>query len=108
MRVPPERRPVGVVFQDDLLFPHLSALDNIAFGLRMRGASRAEARRRATRRGLRTHARAPGPDDVAPMAKRSCITCSISSTRWASVCSASARRRAILPIARASSGRARK
>ncbi|MCA1844602.1 MAG: ABC transporter ATP-binding protein [Actinobacteria bacterium] len=45
--VPPERRLVGVVFQDRLLFPHLSALDNVAFGLRCRGLSRAEARRRA-------------------------------------------------------------
>lgn len=43
--VPPERRRVGVVFQDNVLFPHLSALDNVAFGLRARGRSRAEARR---------------------------------------------------------------
>ena len=38
------RRSVGLVFQDSLLFPHLSALDNVAFGLRTRGSSRAEAR----------------------------------------------------------------
>jgi molybdate transport system ATP-binding protein len=36
-----------VVFQDHLLFPHLSALDNVAFGLRARGVSREEARRLA-------------------------------------------------------------
>jgi molybdate transport system ATP-binding protein len=42
--VPPERRPVGVVFQDDLLFPHLNALDNVAFGLRAHGRGRREAR----------------------------------------------------------------
>ncbi|MDQ6725466.1 MAG: ABC transporter ATP-binding protein [Actinomycetota bacterium] len=42
--VPPERRPVGVVFQDNLLFPHLDALDNVAFGLRHRGHPRSEAR----------------------------------------------------------------
>ena len=45
--VPTERRPVGFVFQDYLLFPHLSALENVAFGLRARGVGRAEARRRA-------------------------------------------------------------
>ncbi len=61
-RVPPERRPIGVVFQDYLLFPHLSALDNVAFGPRCRGAGRAEARQRAAawldRVGLAAMARA--------------------------------------------------
>jgi molybdate transport system ATP-binding protein len=46
-RTPPESRPVGVVFQDYLLFPHLSALDNVAFGPRCHGATRAEARAQA-------------------------------------------------------------
>ncbi len=41
--VPAERRPVGVVFQDGALFPHLDAVGNVAFGLRARGRSRAEA-----------------------------------------------------------------
>ncbi|HEX2701415.1 MAG TPA: ABC transporter ATP-binding protein [Acidimicrobiales bacterium] len=45
--VPCERRRLGMVFQDHLLFPHLSALDNVAFGLRSRGVRRDEARRRA-------------------------------------------------------------
>jgi molybdate transport system ATP-binding protein len=46
-RVPTEQRPIGVVFQDYLLFPHLSVLENVAFGLRARGAGRAAARARA-------------------------------------------------------------
>jgi len=45
--VPPEGRPVGVVFQDRLLFPHLTAIENVAFPLRARGAQRREARSRA-------------------------------------------------------------
>jgi molybdate transport system ATP-binding protein len=43
----PEARPISVVFQDYLLFPHLSALDNVAYGLRSRGASRDAARKEA-------------------------------------------------------------
>ncbi|MCL8013105.1 ABC transporter ATP-binding protein [Streptomyces sp. AS02] len=46
-RTPPESRPVGVVFQDYLLFPHLTALDNVAFGPRCHGAGKAEARAQA-------------------------------------------------------------
>ncbi|MET0135374.1 MAG: ABC transporter ATP-binding protein [Kibdelosporangium sp.] len=45
--VPPERRSVGVVFQDYLLFGHMSALDNVAFGLRARGERRREAQQKA-------------------------------------------------------------
>jgi molybdate transport system ATP-binding protein len=41
--VPPERRRIGVVFQDLRLFPHLSARDDVAFGLRARGVPRATA-----------------------------------------------------------------
>ncbi|MEW6060189.1 MAG: ABC transporter ATP-binding protein [Actinomycetota bacterium] len=44
----PEARPVGVVFQGLLLFPHLSAAENVAFPLRARGIPRQEALRRAT------------------------------------------------------------
>ena len=45
--VPPERRRVGVVFQDYVLFPHLSVLDNVAFGLAASGMKKTEARRAA-------------------------------------------------------------
>jgi molybdate transport system ATP-binding protein len=43
VRVPASSRPVGVVFQDGRLFPHLSAVENVAFGLRARGVRRADA-----------------------------------------------------------------
>ena len=39
----PEARSIGYVFQDYLLFPHMSVLDNVAFGPRSRGESRREA-----------------------------------------------------------------
>jgi molybdate transport system ATP-binding protein len=58
--VPTEERPIGFVFQDYLLFPHMSVLENVAFGLRARGMGRAEAGRRAmewlNRVGLRDRA----------------------------------------------------
>jgi molybdate transport system ATP-binding protein len=46
--VPPEQRGVGVVFQDYLLFPNMSARDNVAFGPRSTGQSRAAAAAIAT------------------------------------------------------------
>jgi molybdate transport system ATP-binding protein len=60
--VPTERRSIGVVFQDYLLFPHLSVLDNVAFGLRSRGTQPQEAAAKAAawldRVGLSSYARA--------------------------------------------------
>ena len=47
--VHPEERPIGVVFQHLLLFPHLSAVENVAFPLRARGIAKPEARERAGR-----------------------------------------------------------
>jgi iron(III) transport system ATP-binding protein len=46
-QVPPERRDVGLVFQDYALFPHLSILDNVLFGLKR--WNRGERRDRAMR-----------------------------------------------------------
>ncbi|HEX2772298.1 MAG TPA: ABC transporter ATP-binding protein [Micromonosporaceae bacterium] len=44
---PPEHRSIGVVFQDYLLFPHLTALANVAFGPVRQGIGRRPARERA-------------------------------------------------------------
>ena len=59
--LPPQVRRVGVVFQDYRLFPHLSAVDNVAFGLRQRGVHRraalAQAMNWLERVGLTDHAR---------------------------------------------------
>lgn len=45
--VAPDLRRVGVVFQDFLLFPHLTVHDNVAFATRVRGAGKAVARAEA-------------------------------------------------------------
>jgi molybdate transport system ATP-binding protein len=47
--VTPRHRGVAMLFQDPLLFPHLSVIDNVAFGLRRRGVGRAAARDEASR-----------------------------------------------------------
>ncbi|OKJ06687.1 ABC transporter ATP-binding protein [Kitasatospora sp. CB01950] len=46
-RIPAHKRDAGMVFQSYSLFPHLTAADNVAFGLRMRGVAKAERRKRA-------------------------------------------------------------
>ena len=46
-RLPAAARGTAMMFQSYALFPHLSALDNVAFSLRMRGVAAGERRRRA-------------------------------------------------------------
>jgi thiamine transport system ATP-binding protein len=46
---PTYRRGVGMVFQDNQLFPHRSTLDNVGFGLKMAGIGRSERNERSAR-----------------------------------------------------------
>ena len=45
--LPPNKRPVNTVFQSYALFPHMSVLDNVSFGLRMQKTDKREAAKRA-------------------------------------------------------------
>ena len=45
--LPSEKRGFGMVFQNYALFPHMTVLENVGFGLKMRGVPRDEAKRRA-------------------------------------------------------------
>ncbi len=45
--LPPNKRPVNTVFQNYALFPHLSIIDNVGFGLKMQGVGKADIARRS-------------------------------------------------------------
>ncbi len=46
-QLPPNKRPVNTVFQNYALFPHMTILENVSFGLEMQGNSRVDAHKRA-------------------------------------------------------------
>ncbi|MEX2445257.1 MAG: ABC transporter ATP-binding protein [Alkalispirochaeta sp.] len=46
LHIPPERRRIGMVFQQHVLFPHMTVEENVAFGLRMQGVRLRDARPR--------------------------------------------------------------
>ena len=64
IEVPAQDRPIGYVFQDYALFPHLSVYDNIAFGLKMQRVSKQEIRERVARALAQAHL--VGYDDRRP------------------------------------------
>lgn len=47
-RVPAHRRSIGLMFQDYALFPHMSVIDNVAYGLKMAGLATADRKRRGS------------------------------------------------------------
>lgn len=61
--LPPERRPVSTVFQSYSLFPHMTVLENVIYGLKFRGVKRAQAKEKGLRYlemvGLSEYANAP-------------------------------------------------
>jgi putative spermidine/putrescine transport system ATP-binding protein len=63
-RSAPYERPVNTVFQDYALFPHMSVLDNVAYGLRVSGVRKQERSERALE-ALRM-VRLPGVEDRRP------------------------------------------
>ena len=63
-RVAPAQRAVNTVFQDYALFPHMTVVENVEYGLRVRGMSRRDRRARAT--DVLERVRLPGLGDRKP------------------------------------------
>ena len=75
--VPPYRRDMGLVFQSYALFPHMTVAKNVAFGLEMRGVSRADIAKRVREALALVHLQ--GMETRRP---RTCRAGSSSASRW--------------------------
>ena len=75
---PPYERDVNTVFQDYALFPHMSVLENVAYGPRVRGQRKDERQRRALRNAGARAARRISAIAV----RRSSPAVSASASRW--------------------------
>src|SRR5271167_3981361 len=64
-RSPPYERPVNTVFQDYALFPHMSVIENVAYGLRVRGVAKGE--RNALALDALKMVRLPGVEERRPI-----------------------------------------
>src|SRR2546430_13246913 len=64
--LPPKDRDIAMIFQNYALYPHMSAFDNMSFGLKLRGMKK--DRRRQRRKGAAGHPRPGQPSSPAPPA----------------------------------------
>ena len=77
-RLPPNKRPVNMVFQSYAVFPHMKVADNVAYGLKMDGVPQAERDKRV-RRGARAGASSAAWPRACPI---SFPAASVSAWRW--------------------------
>jgi len=66
-RLPPNKRDIGVVFQNYALFPHMSVWENVEYPLRLRGVPKAQARERAEAALRRMELSGFGARDIAAL-----------------------------------------
>ncbi len=105
--LPSFRRDIGVVFQDYALFPHMSAAENVAFGLRMRNVPAGRDREARGRCARPRAARRPGRAPAAAAVRRPAPTRRARPRAGHQSDRAAARRAAVEPRPQAARGDAR-